>query len=405
MVQIRPFRGVRPPAELAEKVAALPYDVVNSQEAEQLAAENPYSFFHIDKAEIDLPETIDPYDEQVYQKAAENFADFRRKNWLIKEEQPVFYLYQLTMGTRSQTGLVVCTSIEDYLAKKIKKHEYTRPEKELDRIRHIEACDANTSPIFLSYRKETAIQSIIDQWQAAHAPLYDFTSFHEVTHTVWLMDDQKTIDELVGLFADVPALYIADGHHRTESAVKVGKEKKGSSLESDIFLSIIFPDDQLAIWEYNRVLKVTIPDDFLSQLQENFVVEKSEKVKPEKPGEFQLFWESEWYRLAIKPEKIPASVVESLDVSLLQTYVFENIFGIQDVRTDPRIDFIGGIRGSEELERLVKQEEWNLAFSLYPTAMKDLLAVADANEIMPPKSTWFEPKLLSGLFLHELETR
>ena len=408
MVQVRPFPGIRPAADLAAQVACLPYDVVNSTEAQALAADNPYSFFHIDKAEIDLPHDLSPYDPQVYQKAAENFQDFLAKGWLIKEQRPLLYLYELTMNGRSQTGLVATTSIDDYTSGKIKKHEFTRPEKEVDRIKHIQACDANTSPIFLSYRDEDHIQRLISQWQDQKAPVYDFTSYHEVQHRVWVIDDSAIIADLTAAFDEVPALYIADGHHRTESAVKVGLEKRANgeqSSESDYFLSIIFPESQLAIWEYNRVLNVELPQDFFSQLEQAFDVAISDVKKPVAQGQIQLYLDSKWYTLTIKEAVIPTDAVGRLDVSILQKQVFEKIFGIMDIRTDKRIDFIGGIRGPEELERLVDSGQWRLAFSMYPTQMEDLLAVADAGEIMPPKSTWFEPKLLSGLFLHDLETR
>lgn len=408
MVQVRPFPGIRPAADLAAQVACLPYDVVNSTEAQALAADNPYSFFHIDKAEIDLPHDLSPYDPQVYQKAAENFQDFLAKGWLIKEQRPLLYLYELTMNGRSQTGLVATTSIDDYTSGKIKKHEFTRPEKEVDRIKHIQACDANTSPIFLSYRDEDHIQRLISQWQDQKAPVYDFTSYHEVQHRVWVIDDSAIIADLTAAFDEVPALYIADGHHRTESAVKVGLEKRANgeqSSESDYFLSIIFPESQLAIWEYNRVLNVELPQDFFSQLEQAFDVAISGVKKPVAQGQIQLYLDSKWYTLTIKEAVIPTDAVGRLDVSILQKQVFEKIFGIMDIRTDKRIDFIGGIRGPEELERLVDSGQWRLAFSMYPTQMEDLLAVADAGEIMPPKSTWFEPKLLSGLFLHDLETR
>ena len=408
MVQVRPFSGIRPAADLAAQVACLPYDVVNSTEAQALAADNPYSFFHIDKAEIDLPHDLSPYDPQVYQKAAENFQDFLAKGWLIKEQQPLLYLYELTMNGRSQTGLVATTSIDDYTSGKIKKHEFTRPEKEVDRIKHIQACDANTSPIFLSYRDEDHIQRLISQWQTQKAPIYGFTSYHEVQHRVWVIDDSAIIADLTAAFDEVPALYIADGHHRTESAVKVGLEKRANgeqSDESDYFLSIIFPESQLAIWEYNRVLNVDLPQDFFSQLEQAFDVAISGVKKPVAQGQIQLYLDSKWYTLTIKEAVIPTDAVGRLDVSILQKQVFERIFGIMDIRTDKRIDFIGGIRGPEELERLVDSGQWRLAFSMYPTQMEDLLAVADAGEIMPPKSTWFEPKLLSGLFLHDLETR
>lgn len=406
MVQVNPFKGIRPAEALASKVAALPYDVVNSEEAAQLAENNQYSYFHIDKAEIDLSD-IAPYDSEVYQKAAENLAAFRASGWLIQDSQPYYYLYELTMDGRSQTGLVVCTSIDDYVAGKIKKHEFTRPEKEIDRINHILACDANTSPIFLSYRQPENIQKIIASWKEAHEPVADFVSYHDVLHRVWVIDDQAVITALSIAFLAVESLYIADGHHRTESAVKVGlkkREQQKNTVESDRFLSILFPENELAIWEYNRVLKIPAPENFFDLLADQFTIEATEEKKPTQQGSFQLYLDHQWYALTIKKEAIPDDAVGRLDVSLLQKYVLESIFGIMDIRTDKRIDFVGGIRGPEELERLVDSGDWQLAFSMYPTQITDLLAVADAGAIMPPKSTWFEPKLLSGLFLHELET-
>ncbi|MDT2759103.1 DUF1015 domain-containing protein [Enterococcus xiangfangensis] len=408
MVQVHPFRSIRPAAELADKVAALPYDVVNSQEAKAFAADNPYSYFHIDKAEIDLPAELSPYDERVYQQAADNLAAFLEKGWLFKENKAYFYLYELVMSGRSQTGIVACTSINDYIDGKIKKHEFTRHEKEIDRMNHIRTCDANTSPIFLSYRPQEKIQATIKNWQKVHAPVYDFVSYHDVTHRVWVIDQTETIEQLTDLFTKVEALYIADGHHRTESAVKIGLEKRQTgeqNPETEQFLSIIFPEDELAIWEYNRVLKTTPPADFMDRLAENYQVVKTGVKKPEKAGNCQLYDGSAWYTLSIKTEKVPNDPVERLDVALLQKFVLEDIFGIDDIRTDKRIDFVGGIRGTAELEKLVDSGEWKLAFSMYPTQMTDLLDVADAKKIMPPKSTWFEPKLLSGLFLHDLETK
>ncbi|MBM7711200.1 DUF1015 domain-containing protein [Enterococcus xiangfangensis] len=408
MVQVHPFRSIRPAAELADKVAALPYDVVNSQEAKAFAADNPYSYFHIDKAEIDLPAELSPYDEHVYQQAADNLAAFLEKGWLFKENKAYFYLYELVMSGRSQTGIVACTSINDYIDGKIKKHEFTRHEKEIDRMNHIRTCDANTSPIFLSYRPQEKIQATIKNWQKVHAPVYDFVSYHDVTHRVWVIDQTETIEQLTDLFTEVEALYIADGHHRTESAVKIGLEKRQTgeqNPETEQFLSIIFPEDELAIWEYNRVLKTTPPADFMERLAENYQVVKTGVKKPEKAGNCQLYDGSAWYTLSIKTEKVPNDPVERLDVALLQKFVLEDIFGIDDIRTDMRIDFVGGIRGTAELEKLVDSGEWKLAFSMYPTQMTDLLDVADAKKIMPPKSTWFEPKLLSGLFLHDLETK
>lgn len=408
MVQVSPFKAIRPDRKLAHKVAALPYDVVNSQEAQELAQGNPYSYFHIDKAEIDVSESISVYDPEVYQTAAKNLTDFLAKGWLVKESAAAFYLYELVMDGRSQTGIVTCTSIQDYLDEKIKKHEFTRHEKEIDRMNHIRTCDANTSPIFLSYRPQNDIQVLVAEWKSTHRPIYDFTSFHEVTHRVWMIDDPLTIQTISDLFMKVDALYIADGHHRTESAVKVGLEKRKNgeqNSETEKFLSIIFPEDQLAIWEYNRVLNVDVPEDFFPRMAENYTITKTQHKKPTQAEDCQLYDGQAWYTLSIKPEKIPQDPVGKLDVALLQKYILEDIFDIKDIRTDQRIDFVGGIRGTAELEELVDSGAYQLAFSMYPTQMKDLLTVADAKQIMPPKSTWFEPKLLSGLFLHDLETK
>ncbi|MEI5994072.1 DUF1015 domain-containing protein [Candidatus Enterococcus mansonii] len=411
MVTIHPFKSIRPAAEVSKNVATLPYDVLNSAEARELGENNPHSYLHIDKAEIDLPETLSPYDDQVYEKAASNLHEFLQKQWLIQDEQPHLYLYELIMNGRAQTGLVACTSIADYSEGKIKKHEFTRPEKEIDRIRHIETCDANTSPIFLTYRRNQQIQSLMDQWKHTHDPVYDFTSFHEVTHRVWLIDQDETIEQFITTFAkDVPALYIADGHHRTESAVKVGQKKKAEqaetfdSAEFNYFLSVIFPKEELEILDYNRVLNVPIGDDFFEQLEQNFTLSKVEDGKPTQPKTFGMYLDGQWFALTAKESILSNDPVDGLDVSLLQHHVFADIFDIQDVRTDKRIDFVGGIRGMKELEHLVDSGQWTVAFAVYPTTMDDLLRVADAGKIMPPKSTWFEPKLLSGLFIHDLET-
>ncbi|MBO0441260.1 DUF1015 domain-containing protein [Candidatus Enterococcus ikei] len=412
MVMIHPFKSIRPAAEFSEKIATLPYDVLNSAEARELGENNPHSYLHIDKAEIDLPETLSPYDDQVYEKAANNLQSFLQKQWLIQDDQPLLYLYELTMNGRAQTGLVTCTSITDYTAGKIKKHEFTRPEKEVDRIHHIEACDANTSPIFLTYRKNEQIQTLMDNWKKSHEPVYDFTSFHEVTHRVWLVDQPEVIKQLVATFAqDVPALYIADGHHRTESAVKVGQKKKAArpnaadTAEFNYFLSVIFPKEELEILDYNRVLNVPIETDFFERLEKNFTVIKTDTGKPTQAKTFGMYLDGQWFHLTAKDTILSDDPVDGLDVSLLQNHVFAAIFDIQDVRTDKRIDFVGGIRGMQELEQLVDSSKWTVAFAVYPTTMDDLLNVADAGKIMPPKSTWFEPKLLSGLFVHDLETK
>ncbi|WP_314061611.1 DUF1015 family protein [uncultured Vagococcus sp.] len=412
MVVLRPFKGIRPATSLVAQVATHPYDVLNSQEAAELAKDNPYSYLHIDKAEIDLPEGLSPYDEQVYQKAASNLKDFLGKGWFIQDEVPTLYLYELTMEGRAQTGIVATTAIDDYATGHIKKHEYTRHEKEIDRINHIDYTDANTSPIFLTYRQKADIKKTIENWQETHEPIYDFSSFYDVGHRVWAITDPQVIKQLEQAFQRVDYLYIADGHHRTESAVKVGLKRREAFPDApadspfNFFLSVIFPKEELAIWDYNRVLQVPIPTDLLAQLGQSFVVTPltDSAYKPKEAGHFGMYLGDKWYDLAIKPHLIPADAVGKLDAAILQQYVFDAIFAITDIRTDKRIDFVGGIRGIEELERLVDSGTFSLAFSLYPTSMDQLLAVADADQVMPPKSTWFEPKLLSGLFLHDLES-
>lgn len=412
MALIRPFKAIRPKEELVSQIATHPYDVLNSAEAAELAKDNPYSYLHIDKAEIDLPTSLSPYDPQVYQQAANNLATFKERQWLIQEPEAALYLYELTMGEVSQTGLVACTSIAEYLSGKIKKHEYTRFEKEVDRINHIDSCDANTSPIFLTYRQKDKIKETIIKWQQDHQPIYDFESFYDVKHRVWLINDPATITLLAKEFESVESLYIADGHHRTESAVKVGQKRQktypnaDSDSEFNYFLSVIFPKDELSIWDYNRVLNVPLPDNLLNQLAKFFTVTKlaEKNYKPTNSRLFGMYLDGSWYQLATNNDIQPDDVVEKLDAAILQSYVFADIFGIMDIRTDQRIDFVGGIRGIAELEKLVDSGEFTIAFSLYPTTMDQLLAVADDNQVMPPKSTWFEPKLLSGLFLHDLET-
>lgn len=407
MVTVHPFRAIRPTADLAQQVAVLPYDVIDSDEAAAYAKGNPFSYFHIDRAEIDCPDIASPYDERVYQTAKANLTAFLAEGWLVEDEAPAYYLYTLTMNGRRQTGIVATTSIQEYLDGQIKKHEFTRPEKEVDRMNHIRACDADTSPIFLSYRQTPTLKQLVADWQAEVEPMIDFVSFYEVRHQVWPIAEATFIAQIQQAFTEVPALYIADGHHRTESAVKIGLEKRAQGTatpESERFLAILFPEDELAIWEYNRVVKGTVPSDFLEQLTPYFSVEEVPYQKPRQKGEINLYHEHKWYRLVAKKAIQTSDPVAGLDVSLLQNYVIQPMFGIADVRTDKRIDFIGGIRGADELVKRVDSGEWQVAFELYPTQMTDLLAVADANQIMPPKSTWFEPKLLSGLFLYALKT-
>lgn len=408
MVDVQPFRAIRPNVQLASQVACLPYDVIDTNEARVESQDNPYSYYHIDRSEIAFDDDFNPYDPKVYELANQTLQQFLQKGWLKKEDKPCFYLYELTMDGRKQTGIAASTSIDDYVNDQIKKHEFTRPAKEQDRINHIKACDANTSPIFLSYRQPQAMQHLVEEWKANHAPVYDFTKYHGVTHRLWVVDDEATVAQMVALFSQVPALYIADGHHRAASAVKVSLEKRAqgqASAESDYFLSIIFPEQELKILEYNRVINVTPPVDFLDRLAKIFTIQPTSEKKSQQKGEFKLYYQNQWYTLTLDESLRPTDAVEGLDVAVLQKYVIEDIFGIMDVRTDARIDFVGGIRGSEELARLVDSGAFQVAFALYPTSMQDLLAVADDNQIMPPKSTWFEPKLLSGLLLHDLETR
>jgi uncharacterized protein (DUF1015 family) len=414
MVVIHPFRAVRPKKELVREVATLPYDVLNSQEAYELGKDNSYSYLHIDKAEIDLSKEILHDDKRVYEKARENFVKFKEKEWLIKEDTPNLYLYELTMNGRSQLGLVACTSIQEYLDGKIKKHEFTRPEKELDRIRHSDACDANTSPIFLTYQGNIDLDSAMRKWSEIHEPIYDFTSFYEVKHRVWGIDDKEFTQQIIDTFADEEALYIADGHHRTESAVKVGQLRQEeypnakSDAEFHYFLSVIFPKQDLEILDYNRALKTPLPENFWQEVEKNFNIQKVaglKEAKPQKQHDFAFYTARQWYVFTAKKEILSSDEVDGLDVSILQKQVLSPLFKISDPRTSSEIEFIGGIRGLEELEQRVNRGEFSSAFALYPPTMDNLLSVADAGKIMPPKSTWFEPKLLSGLFIHEFETK
>ncbi|MBC2002734.1 DUF1015 family protein [Listeria booriae] len=412
MVKIRGFKAIRPSVDVAKDVASLPYDVLNTEEARVLGDANPLSFLHIDKAEIDLAKDVSPYDISVYQKAASNLAEFQDKGWLAKDAKPELYLYQLVMNGRPQTGLVTCTAIDDYVSGAIKKHELTREEKELDRIRHVDVTDANTSPIFLTYRSDATVNKVVDAWISKHDPVYDFKSFHDVTHRIWTVDDADVVNRLTEAFEAIPALYIADGHHRTESAVKVGLRRRAehpeasADAEFNFFLSVLFPQDQLEILDYNRVVDVPIATDFLDQIATKFDVEKvgKEAYKPAMPNTFGMYLDGSWYGLKVKPEFAGDGVIASLDVSILADQVLTPLFGIEDIRRDDRINFVGGIRGLGELEQLVDAGKYTIAFSMYPPTMDNLLDVADAGEIMPPKSTWFEPKLLSGLFVHDLES-
>lgn len=412
MAVIRQFKAIRPTAEMAEKVAALPYDVVNSEEARAMTADKPYSFLHVDKAEIDLPEGIDIYSPEVYAKAKENLYGMIDKGILVQDEKPMLYIYELTMDGRSQTGLVACTSIDEYMQGIIKKHELTREDKEQDRIRHVDICNANTGPIFLAYRTVDAISEIIERIKK-NAPVYDFTAEDGIKHRAWIIDSDEDINKLVELFKDVPNLYIADGHHRNASAAKVGLKRRAEKPdytgdeEFNYYLAVIFPSDQLKILDYNRVVKDLngmTEDEFIKKLSENFdIKEVSGRAKPEKQYDFGMYLNKKWYMLTAKENIRSKDAVKGLDVSILQDNVLIPILGIGDIRTDKRIDFVGGIRGLGELEKRVDSGEMKVAFAMYPTSIDQLMAIADENKIMPPKSTWFEPKLRSGLFIHSLD--
>ena len=412
MAKVRPFRAVRPTPELAEKVAALPYDVMSSAEARQMAAGNPYSFLHVDKAEIDLPEDTDIYADIVYQTAADRLHQMIADGVFIREEKPCFYVYRQIMNGRTQTGIVGCASIDDYFNNVIRKHELTRADKEEDRCKHVDRCDANTGPIFLAYRARTKINEIVDQVTKGQ-PIYDFTS-DGVQQTVWIIDDPAQMQTIEQEFAATERLYIADGHHRNASAARVGQKRREQfpnytgDEEFNYYLAVLFPDEQLYIMDYNRVVKDLnglTKEQFLEKLEQNFTVEPylgEGPCSPPQKHSFGMYLDGQWYLLRAKEGSFDANdPVAQLDVSILQENLLHPILGIGDPRTDKRIDFIGGVRGLGELERRVK-EGMTVAFAMYPTSIDDLIAIADAGKIMPPKSTWFEPKLLSGLFIHEL---
>ena len=410
MATLHPFKGYRPRKDICSQVAALPYDVMSSEEAREMVKDNPLSFLHVDRAEIDLPEGTDIYSKEVYDRAAKNLNTMLSDGTYIHDTVPMLYVYRLTMDGRSQTGIVGCCAVDEYLDNTIKKHELTRADKEQDRINHVDYCDANTGPIFLTYRHREDIDKVVEDITSAPAE-YDFVSEDGVRHQVWL-SDETSVRELVALFKAVDSLYIADGHHRSASAVKVGlkrrNEKPGYSGEEEFnfFLSVLFPDNQLRIMDYNRVLKDLngmTNGEFLAALVKKFDVEEvSSAFSPSIPHTFGMYMDDRWYKLTAKAELIHGDAVERLDVSILQNEVFAPMLGIGDPRTDKRIDFVGGIRGLAELERRVDSGEMKLAFAMCPTSVGELMAIADSGKIMPPKSTWFEPKLRSGIFIHKL---
>lgn len=404
MAHIQPFKALRPQAALAAAVAARPYDVLNSEEARAEAQGNPHSFLHVTKSEIDLPATIDIHSEIVYEKAKANLEAFIKDGTLLQEENSCYYIYQLIMNGRSQTGLVCVSSVDDYHQDKIKKHEFTRPEKEKDRIDHMRTIRAQTGNVFLAYRDVDAMNTLIDAWKKEHAPLYDFTAGDGIQHSVWNVNEESTVAAITSIFEkEVPCTYIADGHHRAASAAKVAAALP-ESPDARFFLTTIFPASQLAILDYNRVVKDLnglSADQLVRSIQDDFVVsESSSAVKPIHLHQFGMYLEGKWYSLEAKAGTYTEDPIGVLDITILTNNILNKWLGIQDQRTDKRIDFVGGIRGLGELEKRVNNGEMKVAFSLYPVSIEQLFNIADSGEVMPPKSTWFEPKLRDGLLTH-----
>ncbi len=443
MAEIKPFGCVRPAKDKASRIAALPYDVYNREEAKKVVEQNPQSFLAIDRAETQFGDEVDTYDPRVYDRASAMLQEWIADGSFVRDERECYYIYELTMNGRRQRGIVACASIDDYVGGVIKKHENTRADKEQDRINHVDVCSAQTGPIFLAYRNNDAIRQAVERAVEAQEgqALYDFVSEDKIRHTVYEITDQEQILAIREAFLAMHSVYIADGHHRAASAVKVGLKRReehpdyDGTEEFNYFLSVLFPDDELMIMDYNRVVKDLnglTPQEFLEKMKTLFSVEEIERndvlaktgrmqqegatkeeyrkekekweesVRPSGKGEFSMYLEGSWYRCTMKPEDIPEDPVEGLDVSVLQNVLLAPVLGILDPKTDPRIDFVGGIRGMEELERRCALD-CKAAFAMYATSIGELFAVADAGLLMPPKSTWFEPKLRSGLFIHEIE--
>jgi uncharacterized protein (DUF1015 family) len=414
MAKLKAFKGLRPPKEIVEKVASRPYDVLNSEEAKVEAEGNEHSLLHIIKPEIDLPADVDHYAQEVYDKAKENFELFREKGWLVPDEEEYLYIYAQTMNGKTQYGLVGCAAVEDYMNNVIKKHELTRPVKEEDRMKHVRVTNANMEPVFFTYPAKAEIDEIIAKWVDEHEPDYDFTAVDGFGHHFWAITDQAVNEKLIALFAEIPATYVADGHHRTAAAALVGNEKKQNNPnhtgneEYNYFLAVHFPDNQLTIIDYNRVvtdLNGMSDEEFLGMLTKHFEVEEKgiEIYKPDRLHNFSMYLGGQWYSLTAKEgtydDNDPIGV---LDVTILSKLVLDPI-DIKDLRNSNRIDFVGGIRGLEELKKRVDSGEMKAAFALYPVSMKQLIDIADTGNIMPPKTTWFEPKLRSGLVVHSLD--
>ena len=412
MVRVKPFAAVRPPKELVREVAARPYDVLNSAEAKAEASEK--SLLHITKPEIDFDPIIDEHSQAAYDKAVENFRQWQQRGWLVQDDRPYYYIYAQTMDGRTQYGLVVCAHTDDYSEGKIKKHELTRKEKEDDRMIHVNIQDANIEPVFFSYPDNDGIEAIVKKY-TVREPEYDFTAEDGFGHHFWVIDEQSDIERITEIFKDIPAFYVADGHHRTAAAARVGAERKAANPnhrgdeEYNWFMAVAFPESQLKIIDYNRVVKDLnglTPEQLLEKLSGDFTVsEKGSQIyKPEHLHNFSMYLDGKWYSLEAKPGRYDDSdPIGVLDVTILSNLVLDKILGIKDLRTDKRIDFVGGIRGLGELSRRVDSGEMAVAFALYPVSMKQLVDIADSGNIMPPKTTWFEPKLRSGLAIHKLK--
>lgn len=416
MAVVKPFRGLRPPADLAPEIACLPYDVMNSEEAALMAKGKEKSLLHITKSEIDLPEGTDVHSEEVYRKSVENFAEWQKRGWLVQDKKPCFYIYAQTMKERTQYGIVGAASVDDYLSGVIRKHELTRPDKEEDRMVHVRVNNANIEPVFFAYPAVKELDSIVERVVSRQKPEYDFVAEDGIGHHFWVIDDKALVVNIEKLFKDkVPFMYVADGHHRTAAAALVGKEKREKNPahrgdeEYNYFLAVIFPDDQLKILDYNRLVKDLnglSPDQFIAKLSENFEVKAkgATTYRPRRLHEFGMYLDGKWYSLkARKGTYNDDDPIGVLDVTILTEKVLTPVLDIQDLRRSKRVDFVGGIRGLGELKKRVDSGEMKVAFALFPVSMKQLITIADTGNIMPPKTTWFEPKLRSGLVIHKLD--
>lgn len=412
MADIIPFQAIRPRADLADRIAALPYDVYSRQEAAEAVKGDDYTFLRIDRPETQFPSDYDMYAPEVYEKARKMLDQMIEDDFFLQEKRRAYYVYELVMDGRSQVGIGACASVDDYDSRVIKKHENTRADKEADRIRHVDVCSAQTGPIFLAYRRQEEIEREVRRAMET-PPVYDFTADDGITHRIWVIDEEEAVERIRSAFQKVDSIYIADGHHRCASAVNVSKKRRAAfpdytgQEEFNFFLSVLFPDDQLMIMDYNRVVRTGEDFDgkvFFSVLEKTFQVQKlgKEPYHPQKKGEIGMYYADSWYRLTINRDCYKGDPVEDLDVAILQRYLLEPAFGIKDPKTDERIDFVGGIRGLTELERRVHTDA-KVAFAMYPTDIHELFAVSDAGRLMPPKSTWFEPKLRSGLLIHRIE--